>query len=54
MTQKQERFRQTEITFTLGKNGAYMPSSSGGRSISVGRRVGRQAGKFHDSTTAIQ
>ena len=30
--------------FTLGKNEGYIPSSLGGRSISVGRQAGRQAG----------
>ena len=29
----------------LGKNGGYIPSSLGGRSISVGRQGGRQAGR---------
>ena len=33
-----------EINFVLGKNGGYIPSSLGGRSISVGRQEGRQAG----------
>ena len=33
-----------EISLALGKNGGYMPSSLGGRSISVaGRQAGRQA-----------
>ena len=39
MTQKQERFMQTEIYFSLGKNGGYMPSSLGSRLISVGRQA---------------
>ena len=37
---------RTEINFALGKNGGYIPSSLGGRSISVGRQAG--------SKTAIQ
>ena len=41
MTRKQESFVQTEIKIVLGKNGCYMPSSLGGRSISVGRQVVR-------------
>ena len=41
MTRKQESFVQTEIKIVLGKNGRYMPSSLGGRSISVGRLVVR-------------
>ena len=40
MPQKQERFVRTEINFVLGKNGGYMPSSLGGRSIVVGRQAG--------------
>ena len=40
MPQKQERFVRTEIKFVLGKNGGYMPSSLGGRSIVVGRQAG--------------
>ena len=50
----------TEINFALGKNGGYIPSSSGSRSISVRRQAGGQAGrqavtqKFCDSTTSIQ
>ena len=35
MTREQERFVRTEINFALGKNGGYIPSSLGGRSISV-------------------
>ena len=42
MTQEQERFVQMEINFTLGKNGGYIPSSLGGRSIGVGRQTVRQ------------
>ena len=38
MTQKQERFVQTEINFALGKKGGYMPSSLGGRLISADRQ----------------
>ena len=30
---------QTEINITLGKNEGYMPSSLGGKSISVGRQA---------------
>ena len=57
---------RTEINFVLGKNGGYIPSSLGGRLISVGRQAGRQAGmqagmqvgsetkNFCDSTTSIQ
>ena len=40
----QERFVRIEINFALGKNGGYVPSSLGGRSISVGRQEGSQAG----------
>ena len=36
---KYERFVQTEINFVLGKNGGYMPSSLGGRSILVVRQT---------------
>ena len=36
MTQKQERFMWMEINFALGKNGGYMLSSLGGKSISMG------------------
>ena len=47
-----------EINFALGKNGGYIPSSLGSRSISVGRHAGRQAGSetknFCDSKTSIQ
>ena len=39
MTQKQEKFMQTEINFALEKNGGYMPSSLRGRLISVGRQA---------------
>ena len=38
MTQQQERFVRTKINFALGRNGGYMPSSLGGRSISVGKQ----------------
>ena len=31
-----------EINFALGKNGGYIPSSLGGRSISVGRQAGSE------------
>ena len=33
-----------EISIALGKNEGYIPSSLGGRLISVGRQAGRQAG----------
>ena len=36
------RFMRTEISFALGKNGGYIPSSLGGRWISVGRLAVRQ------------
>ena len=42
-----------------GKNEGYIPSSLDGRSISVGRHAGRQAGiqavrrKFHNSITSV-
>ena len=32
-----------EINFVLGKNGGYIPSSLGSRSISVSSQAGRQA-----------
>ena len=38
-TPKQERFVQMEINIVLRKNGSYMPSSLGGRPISVGRQA---------------
>ena len=38
-TTKQERFMQTEIDFILGKNGGYMPSNLGCRSIVVVRQA---------------
>ena len=34
-----KRFAQTEINIVLGKNEGYMPSSLGGRLISVGRQL---------------
>ena len=34
----------TEINFALGKNGGYILSGLGSKSISVGRQTGRQAG----------
>ena len=37
-----------EINFALGENGDYIPSSLGGRLISVGRQAGRQAGRRVD------
>ena len=39
---KQERFMQTEINIVLGKNGGYIPSSLGGRLISMGRQAGSE------------
>ena len=33
---------RTEINFELGKNGGYVPSSLGGRSISVDRQAGSE------------
>ena len=42
---KQQRFVQMEISIVLGKNEGYIPSSLGGRLISVGRQAGRQAVK---------
>ena len=51
MTRKQQRFMRTEINIILGKNEGYMPSSLGGRSISVGRQLDE---KFRDLTTSIQ
>ena len=38
-TRKQERFMWTIINITLEKNGCYMPSSLGNKSISVGRQA---------------
>ena len=37
---------QMEINIALGKNEGYMPSSVGGKSISVGRKAGSQAKIF--------
>ena len=42
MTRKQEWFLWTETNIVLGKNGGYIPSSLGGRSISVGRQAVRR------------
>ena len=54
MTRQQERFMQMEINFANGNNQGYIPSSLGGRSISVGKQKGRQWDeKFHVSTTLI-
>ena len=36
---------RTEISFVLGKNGGYIPSSLGDRLISVGRQAGMQVGR---------
>ena len=53
MTQKIERFMQTKLSFDLGKNEGYTPSSLRGRSIVVirraGGRAGRQAGRQMDN-----
>ena len=43
-TRDKDTLMQTEISFALGKNGGYIPSSLGGRSISVGRQACRLAG----------
>ena len=40
------------MNIVLGKNEGYMPSSLGGRSISVGRQL--DAENFRDLTTSIQ
>ena len=37
-TSKQELFVRMEINIVLGKNGGYVPSSLGGRSISMDRQ----------------
>ena len=39
------------MNIVLGKNEGYMPSSLGGRSISVGRQLDEN---FRDLTTSIQ
>ena len=45
----------TKINFAQGKNGGYIPSSLGGRSISVGRQAaGRQAGRQAGQQTGRQ
>ena len=46
-------FIWTEINFALGKNGGYIPSSLGGRLISVGRQAGRQGGRQAGSEIKI-
>ena len=46
MTQKQQRFVQTEINIALENNEGYMRSSLGGRSISVGRQAGSETKIF--------
>ena len=51
MTQKQQRFMRTEMNIVLGNNEGHMPSSLGGRSISVGRQLDEN---FRDLTTSIQ
>ena len=40
-TSEQQRFDWTEITFYLRKNGGYIHSSLGGRSVLVVRQAGR-------------
>ena len=42
MTRKQERLVWTEIKIALGNDEGRMPSSLGGRSISVGRQAGSE------------
>ena len=44
MTQKIERFMQTKLSFDLGKNEGYTPSSLRGRSIVVIRQAGGRVG----------
>ena len=39
---EQKRFVLTEMTFTLRKNGGYMPSCLGGRLFTVERLTGQQ------------
>ena len=51
MTEKQQRFVQTEINIVREKNGSYIVSSFGSRLISVDRQ---QDKNFHDSPTSIQ
>ena len=46
LTSEQQRFDRTEITFSLRKNGGYMRSSLGGRSILVVRLSGWLAGSL--------
>ena len=41
-TSEQQRFDYTEITFSLRKNGGYIHSSLGGRSVLVVRQAGWQ------------
>ena len=38
MTQEQERFMRKETNFALRKNGGYIPSSLGGRLVSMDRQ----------------
>ena len=42
MTQKQQRFMRMEINIALGKNEGHIPSSLGGRLISVERQAGSE------------
>ena len=46
MIRKEKRFVHTVINIALGKNGCYMLSSLGGRSISVGRQALSQMKNF--------
>ena len=46
LTSEQQRFDQTEIIFSLRKNGGYVHSSLGGRFILVVRQAGRLAGSL--------
>ena len=53
MTRKQERFVRMEINIVLGKNGGYMSSSLGGRSISVGRQAVRRKFLQFDNFSSV-
>ena len=44
-TSEQQRFDRTEITYSLRKNGGYICSNLGGRSVLVVRQAGLQAGR---------
>ena len=49
---RQEKFVWMEIDFALGKNGGYMPSSLGSKSISLGKQaVSESDEKFCNSST---